>query len=89
MHRPNRCSYPGRAATEPGKPTGTLRGPHSFDHCKGCVRGDYHYEGRQDNQPIIEINQRNSHISLIIGIERIRDSSKVAGCERLIALESN
>jgi hypothetical protein len=49
-------SHSGCAAAKPCEPTRTLRRLHSFDHCKDCVHGDYHYEGRQYNQPIIEIN---------------------------------
>lgn len=56
MHRPNPYSYSGRAAKKPYEPTRTLRELHSFDHCKGCVCGDCHYEGRQYDQSIIEIN---------------------------------
>jgi hypothetical protein len=64
MHRPNPYSYSGCATAKPCEPTLTLHGLHSFDHCKGCVHGDSHYEGRQYGQAIIEINQWNSHISL-------------------------
>jgi D-serine deaminase-like pyridoxal phosphate-dependent protein len=70
MHRPNPNSYSGRAAGEPCEPTHTLRELHSLDHSKSCARDDYHDEGRQYNQAIIETNWNDLLIDVDLGMGR-------------------